>query len=68
MNAGYGIESVVRAAAEQMLRLPYATGYFSYGSEPAIRLAARLAELAPPGLTRRSSRSAARTRWTARCG
>ncbi len=52
VNAGYGIESVVRAAAEQMLRLPYATGYFSYGSEPAIRLAARLAELAPPGLTR----------------
>ncbi len=52
VNAGYGIESVVRAAAEQMLRLPYATNYFSYGSEPAIRLAARLAELAPPGLTR----------------
>lgn len=52
VNAGYGIESVVRAAAEQMLKLPYATGYFSYGSEPAIRLAARLAELAPPGLTR----------------
>ena len=52
VNAGYGIESVVRAAAEQMLKLPYATGYFSYGSEPAIRLAARLAELAPAGLSR----------------
>ena len=52
VNAGYGIESIVRAAAEQMMRLPYATGYFSYGSEPAIRLAARLAEIAPPGLTR----------------
>jgi adenosylmethionine-8-amino-7-oxononanoate aminotransferase len=50
VNAGYGQESIVRAAAEQMLRLPYATTYFHYGSEPAIRLAGRLAELAPPGL------------------
>ena len=30
--------------------LPYATGYFGLGSEPAIRLAARLAELAPGDL------------------
>ena len=50
VNAGYGHESIVRAAAEQMLRLPYATTYFHYGSEPAIRLAARLAELAPRDL------------------
>ena len=50
VNAGYGHESIVRAAAEQMLRLPYATTYFHYGSEPAIRLAARLAELAPGDL------------------
>jgi len=47
VNAGYGQESIVRAATEQMLRLPYATTYFHYGSEPAIRLAGRLAELAP---------------------
>jgi adenosylmethionine-8-amino-7-oxononanoate aminotransferase len=50
VNAGYGQESVVRAATEQMLRLPYATTYFHYGSEPAIRLAGRLAELAPGDL------------------
>jgi putrescine---pyruvate transaminase len=52
VNAGYGQESVVEAAAEQMRRLPYATGYFHYGSEPAIELAAKLAELAPGDLNR----------------
>ena len=50
VNVGYGRESVVRVAAEQMMRLPYATSYFHYGSEPAIRLAGRLAELAPGDL------------------
>lgn len=50
VNVGYGRQSVIEAAAEQMARLPYATGYFSFGSEPAIRLAARLAELAPGDL------------------
>lgn len=50
VNAGYGQESIVRAAAEQMSRLPYATCYFSFGSEPAIRLAGRLVELAPASL------------------
>lgn len=52
VNIGYGHDSVVEAAAEQMRRLPYATGYFSYASEPAIRLAERLAGLAPEGLER----------------
>lgn len=50
VNAGYGHKSIVDAAAEQMMRLPYATGYFHFGSEPAIRLAAELAELAPEGV------------------
>ncbi|MBU6497093.1 MAG: aminotransferase class III-fold pyridoxal phosphate-dependent enzyme [Rhodospirillales bacterium] len=50
VNIGYGQESVVRAATEQMRRLPYATGYFHYGSEPAILLAAKLAALAPGDL------------------
>jgi adenosylmethionine-8-amino-7-oxononanoate aminotransferase len=50
VNVGYGQQSVVQAAAEQMAKLPYATGYFHYGSEPAIRLAARLVELAPASL------------------
>ena len=39
VNVGYGQESVVQAAAEQMRRLPYATGYFHFSNEPAIRLA-----------------------------
>ena len=51
VNIGYGQESVVQAAAEQMRKLPYATGYFHFGSEPAIRLAAKLVEIAPPSLT-----------------
>jgi adenosylmethionine-8-amino-7-oxononanoate aminotransferase len=50
VNVGYGQESVVQAATEQMRKLPYATGYFHFGSEPAIRLAARLVELAPASL------------------
>ncbi|HEX7761681.1 MAG TPA: aminotransferase class III-fold pyridoxal phosphate-dependent enzyme [Caulobacteraceae bacterium] len=50
VNVGYGQESIVQAAAEQMRRLPYATGYFDFGSEPAIRLAQRLVELSPPSL------------------
>lgn len=50
VNVGYGQESIVRVAAEQLQRLPYATGYFHFGSEPAIRLAARLVELAPASL------------------
>ncbi|WP_062111891.1 aminotransferase class III-fold pyridoxal phosphate-dependent enzyme [Aureimonas sp. AU40] len=50
VNVGYGHESIVEAAAEQMRRLPYATGYFHFSSEPAIRLAAGIAELAPGDL------------------
>ena len=50
VNVGYGQESIVQAAAAQMSRLPYATGYFDFASEPAIRLAARLIELTPASL------------------
>jgi adenosylmethionine-8-amino-7-oxononanoate aminotransferase len=52
VNVGYGQRSVVEAATAQITRLPYATGYFHFASEPAIRLAARLCALAPAGLTR----------------
>lgn len=52
VNIGYGHESVVEAAAAQMRKLPYATGYFGFASEPAIRLAAKLADISPPGLSR----------------
>lgn len=50
VNAGYGQSSLVEAATEQMQRLPYATQYFHYGSEPPIRLATRLVDLAPAPL------------------
>jgi adenosylmethionine-8-amino-7-oxononanoate aminotransferase len=50
VNVGYGQESVIRAATEQMRKLPYATGYFDFASEPAIRLAAKLVEISPPSL------------------
>src|SRR6476661_3837066 len=50
VNIGYGQESVVQAAAEQMRRLPYATGYFHFSSEPAIRLAEKLVQITPAPL------------------
>ncbi len=50
VNVGYGQESVVHAAAEQMRRLPYATGYFHFSSEPAIRLAEKLVQITPRSL------------------
>jgi 4-aminobutyrate---pyruvate transaminase len=52
VNIGYGQESVVQAATAQMRNLPYATGYFGFASEPAIRLAAKLVEITPGSLTR----------------
>ena len=52
VNVGYGQESVVQAAAEQMRRLPYATGYFHFSSEPAILLADKLVQITPASLTR----------------
>lgn len=50
VNAGYGQPKVIEAATRQMQDLCYATGYFGLGSEPAVRLAARLAEAAPGDL------------------
>jgi adenosylmethionine-8-amino-7-oxononanoate aminotransferase len=50
VNLGYGQDSIADVAAEQMRRLPYATGYFHFGSEPAALLAKRLVELTPAGL------------------
>lgn len=52
VNIGYGQESVVQAATAQLRNLPYATGYFGFSSEPAIRLAAKLADITPRSLTR----------------
>ncbi|MGG1947735.1 aspartate aminotransferase family protein [Trinickia sp. NRRL B-1857] len=50
VNVGYGHQSIVEAASRQMAKLPYATGYFHFGSAPAIELAAQLVERAPASL------------------
>ena len=50
VNTGYGQESIVKVAMEQMTHLPYATGYFHFASEPAIALAQRLVDLTPASL------------------
>jgi adenosylmethionine-8-amino-7-oxononanoate aminotransferase len=47
VNVGYGQESIVEAAAEQMRKLAYAPAYFGSGSEVAVRFAAELAKRAP---------------------
>lgn len=52
VNVGYGQDSIVAVANEQMSRLPYATGYFHFSNEPAIRLAEKLISLAPSSLNK----------------
>lgn len=50
VNIGYGQNSVIEAIKTQLEKLPYATGYFGYASEPAIRLAQKIAEITPGDL------------------
>ncbi|WP_116138119.1 aminotransferase class III-fold pyridoxal phosphate-dependent enzyme [Trinickia diaoshuihuensis] len=50
VNVGYGRQSIVDAATEQMKKLPYATGYFHFGSAPAIELAEQLVARTPASL------------------
>ena len=73
VNAGYGHESIVEAAARQMRELPYATGYFGLGAEPSVRLAAPLAgDEVRDGAAARTNRRSATPRTPAagprRCG
>jgi putrescine aminotransferase len=49
VNVGYGRASIVEAAARQMATLPFYNSFFNTTNVPALQLAARLAELAPPG-------------------
>ena len=48
VNVGHGRAELAEAAATQMMQLPYASPWFT-ASEPSAMLAAKLAELAPPG-------------------
>ncbi|MFI5282183.1 MAG: aspartate aminotransferase family protein [Candidatus Dormibacterales bacterium] len=50
VNVGYGRDVLADAAAEQMRTLAFSSAYGGFGTAPAIRLAARLAELAPGDL------------------
>jgi putrescine---pyruvate transaminase len=51
VNLGHDREDLVAVASEQMRTLPYAATFGGVSSPPAIELAGRLAELAPPGLS-----------------
>ncbi|MGA8922481.1 MAG: aminotransferase class III-fold pyridoxal phosphate-dependent enzyme, partial [Candidatus Dormiibacterota bacterium] len=50
VNVGYGRHELADTAAEQMKSLAFSSAYGGFGTAPAIRLAARLAELAPGDL------------------
>ncbi|MEE7559024.1 aspartate aminotransferase family protein [Xanthomonas sp. Kuri4-2] len=50
VNLGYGRPELGRAAARQMEQLAYYNSFFQCTTEPTIRLAAKLAELAPGDL------------------
>lgn len=52
VNIGYGREELARAAYEQLQELCFYHGFFKTTTAPAVELAAKLAELAPPGLSR----------------
>ncbi len=47
VNAGYGRKELADVAHAQMMKLPFYNSFFQTTNEPAVRLAARLAELAP---------------------
>lgn len=48
---GHGRKELADVAAAQMQRLEFYTSFWDFSNEPAIRLAARLADLAPSGLS-----------------
>lgn len=50
VNIGYGRRELAAEAARQMEVLPYYHTYWRFANEPALQLAARVAELAPPDL------------------
>lgn len=47
VNLGYGRQELVEAATEQMQQLPYYNNFFKTTHPPAVKLAAKLSELAP---------------------
>jgi putrescine aminotransferase len=49
VNAGYGRTSIADAVHAQLLTLPFYNSFFNTTNVPAVKLAALLADLAPPG-------------------
>jgi len=52
VNAGYGRDELVDAAAAQMRELPYYNNFFQCAHPPSIELAALLKEVSPPQFNR----------------
>jgi len=52
VNAGYGRQELVEAAAEQMKELPYYNNFFQCAHPPSIELAAKLKEVSQPQFNR----------------
>lgn len=50
VNVGHGRRELGEAALEQMSKLAFSSSFASFSNEPAIRLAAKIAELAPGNL------------------
>jgi len=51
VNVGYGRSSITQAVAKQMDTLPFYNSFFNTTNIPAVQLATKLAELAPPGFS-----------------
>lgn len=49
VNVGYGRHSISKAVFEQMETLPFYNSFFNTTNVPAVKLAAKLAEIAPQG-------------------
>lgn len=52
VNVGYGRRELADVAYRQLSDLSFYHGFFKTTTEPTVRLAAKLAELTPPGLSR----------------
>ncbi|WP_042355521.1 aspartate aminotransferase family protein [Bacillus rubiinfantis] len=50
VNVGYGRKELAEAAREQMEKLAFTNSFSSFSNEPAIRLAAKLAQITPGDL------------------
>jgi putrescine aminotransferase len=52
VNVGYGRKRIADAVYRQMMELPFYNSFFNTTNIPAVQLATRLAQLAPPGFER----------------